>query len=41
MEDDNFKLSSALENLRPLNAKTNIIEGCSRTRHKKNNLRGA
>jgi hypothetical protein len=41
MEDDNFKLSWALENLRPLNAKINIIEGCSRTRHKNNNLRGA
>lgn len=33
MEDENFKKCWALDNLRPLSAKTNIIEGCSRVRH--------
>jgi hypothetical protein len=35
MEDDNFKKCWALENLRPLSAKQNIVEGSSRMRHKK------
>jgi len=35
MEDDNFKKCWALENLRPLSAKQNILDGVTRTRHKK------
>ncbi len=34
MEDDNFKKCWALENLRPLSAKQNIVEGSNRARHK-------
>jgi hypothetical protein len=33
MEDDNFKKCWALENLRPLSAKQNILDGVNRTRH--------
>lgn len=33
MEDDNFQKCWALNNLRPLSAKQNVIEGVSRTRH--------
>lgn len=33
MEDDNFKKCWALENLRPLSAKQNILEGTKRIRH--------
>lgn len=33
MEDDNFKKCWALENLRPLSAKQNLLDGCNRTRH--------
>jgi hypothetical protein len=33
MEDDNFKKCWALENLRPLSAKQNILDGTSRIRH--------
>lgn len=36
MEDENFKKCWALENLRPLSAKQNIIDGSSRIRHRKN-----
>lgn len=35
MEDENFKICWALENLRPYSAKQNIIDGPSRSRHKK------
>lgn len=35
MTDDNFKACWALTNLRPLEAKQNIREGASRSRHKK------
>lgn len=35
MEDDNFKKCWSLDNLRPLSAKQNIIEGTNRIRHKK------
>jgi len=35
MEDENFQKCWALENLRPYNAKQNIIDGASKTRHKK------
>ena len=35
MDDDNFKECWALENLRPLSAKQNLIEGVKRTRHSK------
>lgn len=35
MEDINFKLCWSLDNLRPLEAKINIIEGARRIRHKK------
>ena len=35
MEDENFKKCWALENLRPLSAKQNIIEGANRSRHNK------
>jgi len=34
MEDDNFKKCWALENLRPLSAKQNVVEGADRIRHK-------
>jgi hypothetical protein len=34
MEDDNFKKCWALENLRPLSAKQNHLDGVNRTRHK-------
>jgi hypothetical protein len=34
MEDENFHKCWALENLRPLSAKQNIIEGSTRVRHK-------
>jgi hypothetical protein len=33
MEDDNFKKCWALNNLRPLSAKQNFLEGVQRTRH--------
>jgi len=35
MEDENFKKCWALENLRPLNAKQNILDGVHRVRHRK------
>ena len=35
MEDDNFKKCWALENLRPLSAKINVIDGTNRVRHAK------
>jgi hypothetical protein len=35
MEDDNFKICWALNNLRPLEAKQNISEGARRVRHNK------
>jgi len=35
MEDENFKKCWSLENLRPLWAKQNLIEGATRMRHKK------
>ena len=34
MEDENFKKCWALENLRPLSAKQNLLDGVRRTRHK-------
>jgi hypothetical protein len=34
MQDENFKKCWSLSNLRPLDAKTNILEGVKRTRHK-------
>lgn len=34
MEDENFKKCWALENLRPLEAKQNMLDGCTRIRHK-------
>jgi hypothetical protein len=34
MEEDNFKKCWALDNLRPLSAKNNSIDGASRSRHK-------
>lgn len=34
MDDDNFKRCWALNNLRPLEAKRNMLEGAKRTRHK-------
>jgi hypothetical protein len=34
MEDENFQKCWALENLRPLNAKQNLLDGVRRTRHK-------
>ena len=34
MDDENFKKCWALENLRPLSAKQNIIDGATRIRHK-------
>jgi len=36
MDEDNFKKCWALENLRPLSAKLNLIEGTNRIRHIKN-----
>jgi hypothetical protein len=33
MEDDNFKKCWALDNLRPLSSKQNVIDGTSRSRH--------
>lgn len=33
MQDDNFKKCWALENLRPLSAKQNLMDGVNRTRH--------
>lgn len=36
MEDENFKKCWALENLRPLSSKQNLLDGVRRTRHKKN-----
>lgn len=35
MEEENFRLCWSLSNLRPYNAKQNIIDGVSRTRHTK------
>ena len=35
MEDENFKKCWALNNLRPLSAKINCIDGATRRRHKK------
>lgn len=35
MEDENFKKCWALENLRPLSSKLNVIEGTTKIRHKK------
>lgn len=35
MTDDNFKICWSLDNLRPLSAKQNIIDGATRIRHKK------
>ncbi len=37
MSDDNFKKCWSLSNLRPLDAKTNILDGATRVRHKINN----
>jgi hypothetical protein len=34
MEDENFKKCWTLENLRPLSAKQNLLDGVSRERHK-------
>lgn len=34
MEDENFKKCWALENLRPLGAKQNFLDGCTKVRHK-------
>jgi hypothetical protein len=36
VEDENFKKCWSLENLRPLSAKQNVIDGTLRIRHKKN-----
>jgi hypothetical protein len=35
MEDDNFKKCWALNNLRPLSAKQNILDGTTKIRHEK------
>jgi len=35
MEEENFKKCWSLENLRPLSAKQNVIDGSARTRHKR------
>jgi hypothetical protein len=35
MEDDNFKKCWALSNLRPLDAKQNLMDGVNRIRHQK------
>lgn len=37
MDDENFKKAWALNNLRPLSSKKNILDGTNRTRHKKEN----
>jgi hypothetical protein len=37
MNDDNFKKAWSLDNLRPLNSKTNVIDGATRIRHGKLN----
>jgi hypothetical protein len=37
MEDDNFKKCWALENLRPLSAKQNFLDGINRVRHDQSN----
>ena len=37
MSDNNFKKCWSLNNLRPLDAKTNILDGATRIRHKINN----
>jgi hypothetical protein len=34
MKDENFKKCWSLENLRPLSAKQNVIDGATRIRHK-------
>jgi len=34
MEDENFKKAWSLENLRPLSAKQNVLDGTGRVRHK-------
>lgn len=34
MEDENFKICWALNNLRPLSAKQNLLDGVNKTRHK-------
>jgi hypothetical protein len=36
MDDDNFKKCWSLTNLRPLDARTNILDGATRVRHKIN-----
>ena len=36
MSDDNFKKCWSLSNLRPLDAKTNILDGATRIRHQIN-----
>lgn len=38
MADNNFKKCWSLQNLRPLDAKTNMIDGATRIRHKNNNI---
>lgn len=38
MDDDNFKKCWSLDNLRPLNAKKNVIEGVKRIRHGSKNV---
>jgi len=39
MQDENFKKCWALQNLRPLDAKSNMLDGSTRIRHKMyNNL---
>ncbi len=37
MSDDNFKKCWALENLRPLSSKQNLLDGLTKIRHIKNN----
>lgn len=37
MEDEEFKICWRLNNLRPLRADLNVIDGARRTRHKKKN----
>ena len=37
MKEDNFKKCWALDNLRPLNSKQNLLDGVNRVRHKGNN----
>ena len=36
MDDENFKICWALDNLRPLEAKQNMSDGATRIRHKRN-----